>query len=219
MEEGMFLLGINYLEWIGYLASALILVSLLMSSIVKLRWINLAGSIVFSAYGFLIGAFPVGISNFIIAIINIYYLVKIYTTKEYFKIVPIETGSEYFKYFLSFYHGDIKKYFSRDTFALDEEAVGFYIVRNAIPAGVFLAAKKGADSLRIELDYVIPRYRDFKTGRYVYEDQKQYFLDKGYHSIYSYANNSEHEAYLRKMGFAETIEADRKIFVKIYVDK
>lgn len=214
MEAGMFFPGVNVLEWIGYLASALVLVSLLMSSILKLRWINLAGSIVFSVYGFLIGAFPVGIANFIIAIINIYYLVRIYTTKEYFKIVPIETCSEYFKYFLSFYHDDIKKYFSRETFNLDKEAVGFYIVRNAIPAGVFLATKRDADSLLIELDYVIPRYRDFKTGRYVYEDQKRYFADKGYRSIYGYANNPEHEAYLRKMGFVETREADRKIFVK-----
>ncbi len=208
------MLGIDIYEWFGYLASVLILVSLLMSSIVKLRWINLAGSIVFSVYGFLIGAYPVGISNVIIALINIYYIVKIYSTKEYFKLVPIETYSEYFKYFLSFHHDDIKKFFSRESFGTDHEAIGFYIVRNAIPAGVFLATKRSEDSLQVELDYVIPRYRDFKTGKYVYEDQKNYFLDRGYRTICSYAENKEHENYLRKMGFVETQETERRIFVK-----
>ena len=208
------MLGIDIYEWFGYLASALILVSLLMSSIVKLRWINLAGSIVFSAYGFLIGAYPVGISNFMIAVINIYYLIKIYKTREYFKLVPIETGSDYFKYFLSFYHDDIKKFFSSESFGIGHEAIGFYIVRNAIPAGVFLATKRSEDSLQVELDYVIPRYRDFKTGKFVYEDQKSYFLDRGYRTLCSYTENKEHENYLRKMGFAETQEAERRIFIK-----
>ena len=40
-------------ELIGYLASFLVAISLLMVSIVKLRLINLAGSIVFIIYGFL----------------------------------------------------------------------------------------------------------------------------------------------------------------------
>ena len=73
---------INWLEWLGYLASLIVLISLLMSSIVKLRWINLVGSSLFSLYGFLIGALPVGFMNFGIALINIYYLIQIYRTKE-----------------------------------------------------------------------------------------------------------------------------------------
>ncbi len=208
--------GIDILEWIGYLASALILVSLLMSSIIKLRWINLLGCVVFSTYGFMIGALPVGISNLIIGMINIYYLVKIYTAKEYFKILPVETDSEYLKYFLAFYREDIHKFFPQKSFTVKKETIGFFIVRNAIPAGVFLASKKGEDSLLIELDYAVPEYRDLKTGRYVYEKQKQFFLDKGYDKLYSYAYNKEHAAYLEKMGFFEEQEADQKIFIKKY---
>ena len=99
---------INWLEWLGYLASLIVLISLLMSSILKLRWINLAGSCMFSLYGFLIGSLPVGFMNLGIAIINIYYLIKIYTTKEYFKILPTDGNSQYFKYFLDFYKTEIE---------------------------------------------------------------------------------------------------------------
>ena len=54
------------LEIIGYVASAIIAVSLSFSSIVKFRWTNLAGAASFATYGFLIGAIPVGILNSII---------------------------------------------------------------------------------------------------------------------------------------------------------
>lgn len=74
----------NWLEWLGYLASLLVLISLLMNSIIKLRWINLLGSSIFSFYGFLIAALPVGFMNLGIVLINIYHLVKIYRSKEYF---------------------------------------------------------------------------------------------------------------------------------------
>jgi hypothetical protein len=77
-------MNINWLEWLGYLASLIVLISLLMNSILKLRWINLLGSSIFSLYGFLIGALPVGFMNLGIALINIYHLIKIYHSKEYF---------------------------------------------------------------------------------------------------------------------------------------
>lgn len=70
------MLNANYIEWIGYLASLLIVVSLTMSDIVKLRIVNSIGCVVFVTYGILVGAYPVIVSNFAIVIINIYYLYK-----------------------------------------------------------------------------------------------------------------------------------------------
>ena len=46
------------LETFGYLASLLVAVSLMMRSIVRLRWINLTGAACFTAYGILIAAYP-----------------------------------------------------------------------------------------------------------------------------------------------------------------
>lgn len=210
--------GIDLLEWIGYLASVLILVSLLMSSIVRLRWINLMGCFVFMAYGFLIGALPVGISNSVIALIDIYYLIRMYTAKEYFTILPISSDSAYLRYFLKLYHEDIRKYFPRECFTQDDSTIVFYIMRNSVPAGIFLASKKNEDSLLVELDYAVPEYRDFKTGRYIFKSQNQYFLDKGFDKIYSHAADKAHEKYLRKMGFSKTTEGDKEIFIKNLTD-
>jgi hypothetical protein len=211
-------MNINWLEWLGYLASLIVLISLLMSSIIKLRWINLLGSSLFSLYGFLIGALPVGLMNLGIAIINIYYLVKIYNAsakKEYFKILSIEKDSEYFNHFLNYYKEGIKKY--ADPLKLKENTydVSFYILRNMVPAGVFLGSKHDESTLKVELDFVIPEYRDFKIGSFVYEDSKEYFINKGYHRLISYSSNDDHIDYLRKMGFEAKEEAGIKYFEKL----
>ena len=68
---------ISWVEWLGYLASILIGISMFMKDIVKLRFINLIGSILFAIYGFIIKAYPVAIINVIIAFVNIYYIYDI----------------------------------------------------------------------------------------------------------------------------------------------
>ncbi|RXJ02168.1 hypothetical protein DS745_07165 [Anaerobacillus alkaliphilus] len=207
----------NWLEWLGYLASLIVLISLLMSSIIKLRWINLIGSSLFSLYGFLIGALPVGFMNLGIAIINIYYLVKIYrgsAKKEYFKILSIEKDSEYLKHFLNYYKEGLKKFADPSKLEANTYEVSFYVLRNMVPAGVFLGSKHDENTLEVVLDFVIPEYRDFKIGSFIYEDSKGLFLDKGYKRLISYSSTVEHIDYLRKMGFEEKVENGSKYFEK-----
>ena len=65
-------------EWVGYLASVVVAISLMMSNIKKLRWWNLIGAALFVAYGLAIGALPVALVNFFIVLIDAFYLVKLY---------------------------------------------------------------------------------------------------------------------------------------------
>lgn len=65
-------------EWVGYLASVVVAVSLMMADIKKLRWWNLLGAALFVAYGWAIGAVPVALVNFFIVVIDIYYIIKIH---------------------------------------------------------------------------------------------------------------------------------------------
>ena len=85
------LFNISLIEWIGYLGSALVAVSLTMSSIKKLRWYNLTGAAIFSFYGFAIGALPVALLNLFIVIADAYYLYLIYAQKDSFKSIVVNT--------------------------------------------------------------------------------------------------------------------------------
>ncbi|WP_105188283.1 YgjV family protein [Pseudoalteromonas sp. T1lg48] len=64
-------------EYLGYFASALLVASLAMSDVYKLRWFNLAGCIAFSCYGLAIDAWPVALTNAVLALVNLYHLYKL----------------------------------------------------------------------------------------------------------------------------------------------
>lgn len=202
----------QFLEWFGYLASIIVLISLSMSSIVKLRWLNLLGASLFSTYGFLIHALPVGLLNLTIALIDVYFLFKMYTEKEYLKILEIDSKSLYLQYFLNFYEKDIKKFFPDFIFNPDEDTVIFFVLRNLIPAGLFIGKKKNNTTLYVELDYVIPEYRDLKIGNYIFIENKEYFANKGFSKVIAYSTNEFHDKYLKKMGFKEKLKIENNIY-------
>ena len=70
------------IEIFGYIGSALVVISMLMSSIVKLRVVNTIGSIVSGTYALIVGAFPLVLMNGCLIIINVYNLFKLLKTKQ-----------------------------------------------------------------------------------------------------------------------------------------
>ncbi len=192
----------SWTEWLGYVASLIVLVSLLMSSVKRLRWINLAGSLVFAVYGFLIGALPVAVMNLGIVLINTYYLYQMYVKKDYFSLL-VSTDQSYFKHFLASYEKDIKHFMAYDENVFDPGYETWFILRNTVPAGV-VVGKRGKDSFDVVIDYVTPQYRDFKIGKFLYVDQMPFFKEQGIKKITSRPGNEAHQAYLKKMGFEKT---------------
>lgn len=204
---------INFLEWFGYLASLIILISLITNSILKLRWINLVGASLFAIYGFLLGSIPVAVMNGGIVIINMYYLKKMYTSKEYFHLLELKPNSNFFIHFIEFYKDDLIKSFNKSDYKMEEGMVGFYILRNMVTAGVFLAKKRSDSELEIVLDYAVAEYRDSKTGLYVYEKHREFFINNGYKKLYVVSPGESHIKYLIRMGFEKTSSNE---YVKTY---
>ncbi|MFP5247787.1 MAG: hypothetical protein ACLGH0_13930 [Thermoanaerobaculia bacterium] len=186
------------LELLGYFASVLIATSLLMRSIVRLRIINLAGATTFSVYGFLIGAYPVGILNLMTATINVVQLIRLRRRKEIFRILEIAPDSPYLEYFLQFQANDIRKFFPH--YERKEPDLVLFVLRDLIPAGLLLGTIRGS-TLDVQLDYVVPQYRDLKVGRYLFSDEAEYFRRRGLAEIVSHADTEAHADYLRRIGF------------------
>ena len=64
-------------EWVGYLASVLVAISITIKGGLYFRILNLAGSICFLAYGIILGSIPIIIINIYGIGINIFHLIKI----------------------------------------------------------------------------------------------------------------------------------------------
>lgn len=193
--------GISVYELIGYTASAVVLISLVMSSIIRLRWINLAGSVIFMIYGILIAAIPVVFMNLITVFINLYYLIKIYNRKEHFKLIFADTSSDFYRYFIKYYSEEIKEKFPDFDPEQSKGMMGFFVFRDMSVSGIFMYRETEEKIIRACLDYVVPEYRDFKVGDFIFRKNKKFFTEKGYKKVISYSENPSHEKYLLKMGF------------------
>ena len=70
------------IEIFGYIGTILVVVSMLMSSMVKLRIVSTVGSTVSGIYAMISGALPLALMNVVIVIINVYNLIKISKEKK-----------------------------------------------------------------------------------------------------------------------------------------
>jgi hypothetical protein len=189
------------LELLGYAASALIAISLMMRSVVRLRLINLAGAATFSLYGFLIGAYPVGILNMLTASINVYQLYRLRKRREFFRILEVNPEtSQYLTYFLEFQKNDIARFVPGFCFDPRATSVALFVLRDLVPAGLLLGTIRDG-RMEVHLDYAVPQYRDLRIARHLFLDRADFFHGKGVREIVSPGGAEEHCRYLRRMGF------------------
>ena len=190
-------------ELIGYTASLIVVLSLMMSAILKLRVVNMIGAFTFSIYGVLIGSIPVAAMNGVIVFINIYYLVQIYRDDEYFQLLEVDENSNYTQTFLEFYKEHIKTY--QPSYAFDvQRNFSLFVLRDMVPAGLVQGTIDETGILTIDLDFVIPNYRDFKIGKYLFKEKLDFFRSKNIQAIRASAGNIAHNNYLEKTGFRKT---------------
>lgn len=190
------------LEILGYVASVLVAISLMMSSILRLRLINLVGSLAFTVYGAMIGAYPVAVVNALIVCINLYYLWQMRHARQLFQLLRMEPDAEYLRRFLDFHREEVGRFFPGFAYTPAPGRLALFTLRDMVPAGLLLGDLGGDGTLRVHLDYVIPQYRDFKTGRYLFAEQADYLRGLGVRQVESTSGSATHTEYLRRMGFA-----------------
>lgn len=194
-------------EILGYVASLLIVISLLMASVLKLRIINLVGAIVFTTYGLLIGALPVALANGAIIVIDVYHLVRLARERSSgsFEAVPTAPSSALLQRFVEHHLDDIRR-FQPDVAGVRDDHLGWFVLRDAVPVGVVLATPPEDGHTRIEVDYVTPSHRDLRAGSAFFEDADN-LARHGITSVEATGATKEHRRYLERMGF--TPDGDR----------
>ena len=191
------------LELFGYLGSAIVIVSMLMTSVMKLRVINTIGSLLFSIYAFLIHSYPTMAMNLVLAGINIYHLIRLQNTERHYDVIELPPEKPVMEFLVDYFKDDIHRFFPGFTPEKASDCIGFLVLCQASPAGVLLA--RPVDSFRLEeptrlevvLDYTTPRYRDCSVGKYLYSC----LPDLGFDELVAEGSSKQHIKYLKKMGF------------------
>lgn len=184
----------------GYVGSGLIVVSLMMRSVLRLRVVNLVGALVFTLYGLLIDAWPVVALNGAIVLIDAWFLRELLPRRrELFEVIEVEPGSTFLARFLDHHRDDIRRFVPSWRDVRDDHRV-FLVLRDATPAGVVVVRELGPTAVHVELDYVVPEQRDYRVGSWVYE-HSGVFRDHGWTRVTADPGASDHRRYLERMGF------------------
>ncbi len=204
----------NWIDIVGYSGSLLVALSLMMKNIRRLRQINLIGASTFAFYGFLVNAYPVLLLNSFIALTDIYYLIDMYKTTEYFTLMPVlDKSHRYLDKFFKFYEDDIKKFFPDFDIEQITNCNCFFILRNLMPVGLFVYEKISDNEIKIHLDYAIPDYRDLKNARFIYFAETRHFKEQLIKTLYAESKVKQHAKYLKNIGF-EPVSGKQNLYLK-----
>lgn len=185
------------IELFGYLGSTLVVVSMLMSSVLKLRIINSIGSCIFAVYALIIKSYPTALMNFCLVAINVYNLAKLLKqSDQHYQLIECNKVESFLRYMLESYKDDILSYFPNFSLEEDTSDIAYIICCDGTPAGVFMGTKNG-DSIDIALDYSTPTFRDCSVGTFLYKKLE----NSEFKSLVYSGGSDEHIQYLEKMGF------------------
>jgi hypothetical protein len=187
---------------IGYVASVLIGISMMMKSVRRLRVFNGIGAFVFVIYGILIKAYPVAILNALVVIIDTYYFTKMLKRKDFFTVMEVDPDSTYLKFFLDFNKTVIQTFFPKFKYAPKPGDLIFFILRDTIPAGLVIVRPEKHTG-HVLLDYALKNYRDFKIGSFIFDDNSDVLLDRGITDLVTKGEDPIHTKYLRQMNFKQ----------------
>ncbi len=191
------------IELIGYVGSGLVVVSMLMTSVKKLRIINMIGSIIFTIYALIIQSYPTALMNLCLVLINVYRLSRLRESSPHYHMYECNGKDASLRYLTDYYKEDILHFFPDTNLEAIRDCNAVYmVVSDTTPVGVLIGNRVDADTIDIIVDYTTPRYRDTSVGSLLYKE----IAKKGIRKLQFCVSSVDHEGYLNKMGFTRSVE-------------
>ncbi|MBB5480591.1 hypothetical protein [Micromonospora parathelypteridis] len=178
----------NWLDLVGWAGSAVLVWSLLQSRVLRLRALNLVGSVVLIGYNAALEVWPMVGLNVVLAAINIWYLRGMLATRhdeKTYQVVEVGVGDQFLAHTLRVHAADIARF--NPDFHWDPKVTGrsaFLVVTADEVVGVVLSHAEAHGVAQIDLDYVTPKFRDFTPGEFVYR-RSHLFTERGFHRVVS----------------------------------
>ena len=174
----------TWLDVIGWTGSALLVWSLLQSRLLRLRALNLVGCLVLIGFNAAVGVWPMVGLNVVLAIINVWYLVRMLTSRHddrAYSVVQVPADGDVLAHVLRLHHDDIVRF--NPGFRTDGggDRAAYLILNGDEIVGVVLFRPEDGVA-RVELDYVTQRYRDFTPGEFVYR-RSDLFTERGCRTV------------------------------------
>ncbi len=147
-----------WFEIFGYIGTALVLASMMMTKLSMLRIFNVCGSVISAIYAYLSGAMPVVLLNLGLIIINGVQLIREQIRKKQFSVSHIEQGDAILNEFLNTHSEDIERRFPEYSLNVGDGSIIYMIYSGNEPIGLFIG-REDEGSLHISFGYSASGYK------------------------------------------------------------
>ncbi|MGJ7441855.1 hypothetical protein [Aquipuribacter sp. MA13-6] len=217
--------GTWWLDALGWAGSAVLILSLSLSNVLRFRALNLLASVVLTVFNALLGIWPMVAMNAIIAGLNVWHLARLLRTRDdesTYEVVGVDARSEYLAHLLLVHGPDVERHnpgFDLAELLRREEPPGscrvlaFLVLRGDETVGVVVLCDGGDGVARVELDYVTARFRDFSVGTFVYRGDGR-LASQGLNRLLASRRMADRAAYFSAVGFHREVVAGQDELVR-----
>jgi hypothetical protein len=200
-------------------ASGIIALSLLMGKIFYLRIFNALGAVVFIFYGHLIGSLAVVLLNGFMVIVNLYFIFFVQVKPSRFEITQLDSIEDpWFIRFWEHYKSDILPFFPRANPDEWFDPKIIFVLRDTLPVNLIVLQPYRQEGWEITVDYVIPKFRDFRSGAFFFEKGIEGLGLGKNKDLIVFSRDPSHKSYLTRMGFHKTDQVG-ELVKYIYLSK
>ncbi len=192
------------LEIIGWSGSALLVISLLQTRVMRLRVLNSAASAVLVGYNAALGVWPMVAMNVVLVAINltvIWRMVRRRHDARAYDVVRVGVDEPFLARLLARHAEDIARFNPARAEPAASAEHAFLVTSGDEVVGVVLSRTGEApDEQQVVLDYVLPPYRDFTPGEFVFRPDGP-FAQMGARRVIASQGMTASAAYLAAVGF------------------
>ncbi len=200
------------LEIIGWSGSALLVVSLLQTRVMRLRVLNSAASAVLVGYNAVLQVWPMVAVNVVLVAINLTVITRMLRERHdarAYDVVRVGVGEPFLARLLARHAEDVARFNPPPADLLAQAEHAFLVTSGDAVVGVVLSRATGEpEEQQVVLDYVLPPYRDFTPGEFVFAADGP-FAGMGARRVVASPAMTASERYLSAVGFVP--DGDRRV--------
>lgn len=197
----------TWLDALGWAGSALLVVSVMQTRVLRLRALNLLACLVLTWFNAALGIWPMVAMNLALVAINVWHLRALLGSRhddsayEVLEVAPVDA---YLQHVLRVHRSDILRHQpDLEVTTDDPHRSAFLVQRGDETVGVVLVRDAGDGVAQVDLDYVTPRYRDFTPGEFVWR-HSEVFRERGFSRVLTPARMVA--PYYERLGFTPAEE-------------
>jgi hypothetical protein len=204
-------------EAVGWIGSAVLIVSLLQTRVMRFRVLNLSASAVLVFYNAVVGVWPMVAMNAVLVGINLFFIVRLVRHRHdsrTYDALPISPQEPFLRHLLRRHADDIRGFnpdlVGRDLDDVAAHAQHAFLVSSGDEVVGVVLSRDGDEpgEQHVVLDYVLPAYRDFTPGEFVFRPDGP-FAALGTRRVVASPGMAASERYLDAVGFRA--DGDRRV--------